>query len=591
MPERRLLLVSVFGPYGVKDDYNEPTGMQMELLNNQITREQGVHSPRVRGTYSYALYLLARNVSVPSVVLDFPSWDEFTAELRNGYTHVGISFIGANAYRAGRMAHHVREHHPGIKILLGGAGTVAPGLDEIVPHDAVCHGEGIRWLREYFGDDPEAPVEGCVFSGPQDLYVYGYRQRTIASSVFPGVGCPNGCDFCHTSHKYRRRYIPFLATGRELFDALRAQEKLYPGARHFMIEDENFLKQRHVARELLEQMTRAGRPYTFIIFSSAENVVELGVDFLVRLGVDVIWVGAESRRSEYGKNSRADVGEVIGQLRAKGIKVIGSSILFLDHHTRDNIEEDIDWAIGLRADLHQFMALSPCPGTTLWERLQSERRIIEGFPLHQTSGQDRIWFRHPHFAPEETAGYLRRAFRKNYRVNGPSILNIAHTSARGYRQALADHRRRQWEGRSWNHETLRYEKPAEPAGPDRFFEQRLEALRERTVRYRPILLAAWCFSPNRAARGKCREVAALYRELFGKPTLRDRVESAVVLACATIEATWIAVRRLLGRGDILRQPPRVRREYDGRPAGRRSRRDGALPMWSGHGERAPTGAR
>lgn len=46
MAKTRLLLTAVFGPYGVKDKYAEQTGMQMELLDNQITRGQGVHSPR-----------------------------------------------------------------------------------------------------------------------------------------------------------------------------------------------------------------------------------------------------------------------------------------------------------------------------------------------------------------------------------------------------------------------------------------------------------------------------------------------------------------------------------------------------------------
>jgi hypothetical protein len=41
MEEMKLLLTGVFGPYGKKDRYAEGLGMQMELLNNQITRQQG----------------------------------------------------------------------------------------------------------------------------------------------------------------------------------------------------------------------------------------------------------------------------------------------------------------------------------------------------------------------------------------------------------------------------------------------------------------------------------------------------------------------------------------------------------------------
>ncbi len=113
MSENKILFTSVFGPYGIKDRYAEALGMQMELLNNQVTRAQGVHSPR-QSYLSFALYLLAENISVKSTVLDFPSWKEFTRELKNGYTHVAITFIVPNVLKAKRMAEYIREKHPGM---------------------------------------------------------------------------------------------------------------------------------------------------------------------------------------------------------------------------------------------------------------------------------------------------------------------------------------------------------------------------------------------------------------------------------------------------------------------------------------------
>ena len=154
---RKLLLVSVFGPYGVRTDYDIGDGMQMELLDNQVTREQGIHSPRVEGTYSYGLYLMAQNISVPTVVLDFPRWGEFVAELENGYTHVGISFIAQNILKVRRMAEFVRRTLPDTRIILGGAGTSIPDLEQQVPCDDICHGEGVRWLQRYFGEDDTRP--------------------------------------------------------------------------------------------------------------------------------------------------------------------------------------------------------------------------------------------------------------------------------------------------------------------------------------------------------------------------------------------------------------------------------------------------
>ena len=159
MPRTKLLLTTVFGPYGIKNKYAEGLGMQMELFNNQITREQGVHSPRAN-YWTFPLYFLAENLSsLPTTVLDFPTWKGYIRELKREYSHVGISFTQQNVLKAKRMAEYIRQNYPQTKIILGGYGTMLPDLADIVPYDEICHGEGVRWLREYFGENPEAPIK------------------------------------------------------------------------------------------------------------------------------------------------------------------------------------------------------------------------------------------------------------------------------------------------------------------------------------------------------------------------------------------------------------------------------------------------
>src|SRR4030042_3502429 len=174
MPQEKLLLTAVFGPYGIKNKYAESLGMQMELLNNQITRMQGVHSPR-QSYWTFPLYLIAENISVETTVLDFPKWSNFKNELKKGYTHVGINFIVANVLKAQRMAKYIRENYPEIKIILGGYGTIIPELKEMVPHDAACNGEGVKWTREYFGEDTKAPIKHPVLFAPAYSHFYGAK--------------------------------------------------------------------------------------------------------------------------------------------------------------------------------------------------------------------------------------------------------------------------------------------------------------------------------------------------------------------------------------------------------------------------------
>ena len=126
----KILLSSVFGPFGVDDDYGRKENI-MELFHNQVTREQGIFSMRMHHQ-SFGLAFIAENLNATTTVLDFPDEARFVKELKRGYDYVGISFIVPNFVKARRMAALVREHAPQSKIVLGGHGTRIPGVEEMI---------------------------------------------------------------------------------------------------------------------------------------------------------------------------------------------------------------------------------------------------------------------------------------------------------------------------------------------------------------------------------------------------------------------------------------------------------------------------
>ncbi len=554
----KLLLAAVFGPYGIKDKYAEALGCQMELLNNQITRCQGIHSPR-QSYWSFGLYMIADNLETPTTILDFPKWEDFTQELKKGYTHVGISFIVPNVLKARRMALYIREHHPETKIILGGYGTVIPDLENYVPHDEVCHGEGVRWLRAYFGEDVNAPIRHPALIGPAYERIYGYETKPRGAVLMPGLGCENACSFCVTSHKFNKCYVSLLDTGDEIFEACRTTENK-TRATGFSVMDENFLKRPGRARELLAAMEAHGKPYVFDLFSSAETICALGVDFLVRLGVRMVWVGVESQSSGHAKNQGIDLKTLVRELQDKGIIVQASMILFLEHHNEKNIHEDIDWAIGLGSSLTQFMNYSPCPGTALYEQLEREGRLVNT-PYRRLHGQSELAFEHPHFPkPADHIRILREAFRRKYRKDGPGVVNMAITLARGLQRGWEDYRARERDGLTWNPDSMRYERGDAPR-PDRFMKRRLLMMARMAAGLRPALWAAWLYAPNMAARRKAYAAMRLYREAMGKPTAADRLQALGLVITGGIELVRLRLNQLRGRESIVHQPPCRRTEY------------------------------
>ncbi|MBN2322075.1 MAG: radical SAM protein [Acidobacteria bacterium] len=552
----RLLLCGAVKPFGIKDEASEPL-CTMELLNNQVTREQGIHSPRSNNP-SFALYLMAENIHVPVTVLDFPTWEEFTKEIDSGeYTHVGISFIIPNVLKIRRMTGYIREHSPQTRILLGGHGTAIPELKNIVEYDDICHGEGISWLRRYFGEDPDSPIIHPAIPSSINAYVYGAPIPVKGGIIIPGVGCQNSCRFCATSHKFDRKYTPFLPTGLDIFKACRKSEETL-GVDDFGLMDENFCKNPQRARELLDQMEEHGKAYSFATFSSAETISKLGTDFLVRLGVNFIWIGVESKANLFEKTRGIDLNRLIQDLQDHGITVLASSILFLEHHDKKTIHEDIDWAIGLKSDLTQFMGLGPSAGTQLYREYEAEGKIIHDIPYPRKHGQDEIWFRHPHFTLPETAVYLRDAFIKKYHAHGPGVLNMAHTAVKGYLRVKEETAKRERLGMQWDPDSLKYI-PGLKTPPDTFMQLRLDCMRRYALRFRPILKTTLKYSPNAKAAAKCREVIELYRTAFGPMTLSERMRSIAVRILASREQ-----RRIERDGVVMRQPPACRITYPDR---------------------------
>ena len=78
----RVLLSSVFGPYGQDDEYGSRRLNPMELYHNQVTRTQGAFSLRMFHR-SWGLMLIQANIEAPCVVLDFPDLDRFIEEIRD----------------------------------------------------------------------------------------------------------------------------------------------------------------------------------------------------------------------------------------------------------------------------------------------------------------------------------------------------------------------------------------------------------------------------------------------------------------------------------------------------------------------------
>ncbi|MBI5240366.1 MAG: cobalamin B12-binding domain-containing protein [Elusimicrobia bacterium] len=493
--EPRLLLTSVARPLGTA--YGDAESVGYELLHAQVTRAQGMFSPRAVHK-QFSLDYIAENLENPTVVLHYPSKEEFIRELKKGYDYVGISFIVVTYHKMKELARLVREHAPQSQIVLGGYGTVLPE-EALAPYaDHVCRGEGVAFMRGLLGQPPLARHKHPVTESRLKVFS---QTVSYTGMIFAGLGCPNGCDFCSTSHFFKRQHLPLLETGAQVYAVVQEHLAINPAAQ-FTILDEEFLLDRRRALEFRDLVAAGGKALSIFVFASMKALSLYEPQELLAMGIDGVWIGYEGTRSGYDKRVGRSPEEIFRGLHDNGITILASMIVGFDYQSPAVIDSELAGLLALRPDLSQFMIYNPNPGTPLYERVKAGGTLREHYAQdparywHDASGFESLTS-HPTMSAAQIEGAQDRCFKTEFARLGPSIYRVADTMLRGWL--------------------------AHKDSPQPFLRLKAARFAEELRKAYPIFLAGELFGPNSSSR---RWVAALRRRVhaeFGRPTASERL--------------------------------------------------------------------
>lgn len=428
----RILLTSVFKPFGVDDVFSRRDS-KIELYHNQLTKYQGPFSIRTHCD-TLGLHAIANNLDqTPVTVLDFPTRRRFQEEVAKGYDLVGISSITANFQKVKAMAEDVRRLSPSSQTILGGFCASVEHVKQVIPLDHVCVGEGISFMRQLLGLSPEFEFrQPDNYSHTREVLGVPILWNNYHVYLIVGLGCSYGCEFCCPSHFFGRKHIKFLKTGRQIFEQMVRLEKKYRADTFTFIGDDNYLLDRERNRELHDLIVQAGKQWNIYIFASANLVSEWDAGELAEMGICNIWIGRESKFADYSKNRRIDMVGLVDHLRRHGIKTTLSSILLLEFHTPENIQEDIAEHLKCRPAFSQFSHYSPCPGTPLYDKYKEEGRLLFDIPYEEWHAFKQPWFVHPHFTLLEAEKLQEAAYLRDYHELGPSLVRFIRDDFEGY---------------------------------------------------------------------------------------------------------------------------------------------------------------
>jgi haloalkane dehalogenase len=508
---KKVLLATPVGPYDTQS-YNQSL---TDVMDQRFSRGCGIFTMRGHIHINFA-HVLAQNIKAPTVFLEYPSWEDFDKELAKGYDVVGINGFHNQRDIVIKMCNRARLKAPHARIILGGWSGVA--IKSIYPQwewekfaDEICVGEGISFMRHELGEDPDAPLSvthlpKCSAMIPWvEPHPVGDMGTVVAS-----LGCPNGCDFCGTTHMFSRKRIRLLSA-----------EQTFEEMKRYYRENERFLSMNLIEEDsyadstfmkelgsLIEQDTEFGlERLSFFCLSSNQSLSRWDFDDLIKTGVMTIFIGVESKFAPdagYKKRTGRTIEETFAELHRRGIATIGAWILGFDFQNRNNVTEDLESFIALEPSMQQLTRLCPFPGTPLWKQVSDIGRIDpKQVPVDSISFFGGGGMEPKGFYDHEIMEIIERGYVKLYETWGSNLFRQFKVFLNGY-EYCSQHR-------------------------DPVIQRRAVFHRNMAVEIFPLIYAQEVYAPNTTVRKRVRDELARYRALLGEPTKAQIIMQNFVL--------------------------------------------------------------
>lgn len=344
---------------------------------------------------------------------------------------IGMTVITGTASRAYELARQFRA--AGKTVVLGGPHVT------LVPDDAQPHADSIvvgyaeqEWPR-LLRDHASGNLKDRYTQRP-DLDLAGFplpdrsvlpEHRFLTADVFEATrGCIHNCSFCVVPSAWGRR--PLSKPVHEIIDDIRRRK-----ARRAIFVDLNLIADRDYARELFSALIPMRIQWYGLATTLLCEDIPL-LDLAARSGCRGLLMGLESIRNENLAESHKrfnhpeNYGRLVQMLHERRIALQGCFVFGMDHDTPDVFQETAELAVDIGIDLPRFAILTPFPGTTLFQTLAAQSRILtRSWELYD--GQH-VVFAPARMSPAELLGGNELAWRYAYRWRSVAK-RLRHTAA------------------------------------------------------------------------------------------------------------------------------------------------------------------
>ena len=336
-----------------------------------------------------------------------------------GYDVVGITIMTQTCIRGYGIANEFRKRN--VKVVFGGIHATCLPEEAAMFADAVVIGEaeGGLWaevltdiknnrVRKFYKLDQLPDLQHYV--APRRDLVNCRTGKFTPAPIETTRGCPYNCDFCTVS-----RFFGTKQRHKNIRDVIREAESC-DNKVLFMLDD-NITGDKKYARELFKELAPLNKIWVgqaAINLSKDEELMKLAY----KSGCRALLVGFESMTdsglNSYRKTLKSieENVEAVRRLRHNGILTMASLIFGLDTDKEEVFDLSREFLMKSKIAFFQSCVVTPYPGTPLFEKLKSEKRILSDNWNHYDA--TKVLIQPAHMSPEELLENVNKIQKKVY---------------------------------------------------------------------------------------------------------------------------------------------------------------------------------
>lgn len=212
--------------------------------------------------------------------------------------------------------------------------------------------------------------------------------RSPYASIYTSLGCPYSCSFCCINAIFGKPGIRYWSNEKVLsfIDVLVNKY----GVKNLRFADELFILSQKRIEMFCDLFAERDYDLNIWVYGRVDTIRSSLLKRLKRIGVNWICLGIESAnekvRNNVNKTIRKDIKDVVRNIQAHDINVMGNFMFGLPEDTTATMEETLDLAMDLNCEFINFYTVMAYPGSRLYdEALKKENSLPEsweGFSQH-----------------------------------------------------------------------------------------------------------------------------------------------------------------------------------------------------------------